>query len=37
MFYLLDQQLKALESGFLEEGGFIERLYHNRRKSRGVR
>lgn len=33
--YLLDQQLKALEAGFLEEGGFTERLYHSRRKSRG--
>lgn len=33
--YLLDQQLKALESDFLEEGGFTERLYHNRRKNRG--
>ncbi len=33
--YLLDQQLKALEAGFLEEGGFTERLYHSRRKNRG--
>ncbi len=33
--YLLDQQLKALEADFLEEGGFTERLYHSRRKSRG--
>ena len=33
--YLLDQQLKALEADFLEEGGFAERLYHSRRKSRG--
>ena len=33
--YLLDQQLKALEAEFLEEGGFTERLYHSRRKSRG--
>ena len=33
--YLLDQQLKALETGFLEGGGFTERLYHSRRKSSG--
>lgn len=32
--YLLDQQLKALESDFLDQGGFTERLYHARRKSR---
>ncbi len=32
--YLLDQQLKALETGFLEEGGFTERLYHSRKKNR---
>ena len=28
--YLLDQQLKALEKQFLEEGGFTERLYQKR-------
>lgn len=28
--YLLDQQLKALEKSFLEEGGFTERLYQKR-------
>ncbi len=33
--YRLDQQLKALEIGFLEEGGFTERLYHSRRNKRG--
>jgi four helix bundle suffix protein len=33
--YLLDQQLKALEAGFLEEGGFTERLHHSRRKKQG--
>jgi len=33
--YLLDQQLKALETEFLENGGFTERLYHSRRKNRG--
>jgi len=33
--YLLDQQLKTLESDFLEEGGFTERLYHSRRNARG--
>lgn len=31
--YLLDQQLRALEKDFLEEGGFTERLY-NKRKER---
>lgn len=31
--YLLDQQLRALEKQFLEEGGFTERLY-NKRKER---
>jgi four helix bundle suffix protein len=30
--YLLDQQLKHLESAFLNEGGFTERLYHFRKK-----
>ncbi len=38
--YLLDKQLEALESAFLEEGGFTERLYRVRserrnRKERG--
>ena len=33
--YLLDQQLKALETDFLEEGGFTERLYNSRRRKRG--
>ena len=28
--YLLDQQLRALEKQFLEEGGFTERLYQKR-------
>lgn len=28
--YLLDQQLRALETGFLEQGGFTERLYRTR-------
>jgi four helix bundle suffix protein len=32
--YLLDQQLRALEKDFLKEGGFTERLYHARLKSR---
>jgi restriction system protein len=33
--YLLDQQLRALEKGFLEEGGFTERLYRARSQVRG--
>ena len=33
--YLLDQQLRQLEDRFLKEGGFTERLYNNRRISRG--
>jgi restriction system protein len=33
--YLLDQQLKVLETDFLEEGGFTERLYNSRRRKRG--
>jgi four helix bundle suffix protein len=33
--FLLDQQLKALETEFLEEGGFTERLYNSRRRKRG--
>jgi len=30
--YLLDQQLRSLEKAFLEEGGFTERLYRERKK-----
>jgi four helix bundle suffix protein len=32
--YLLDQQLRALEKEFLEEGGFTERLYRTRSQFR---
>jgi restriction system protein len=32
--YLLDQQLRALEKGFTEEGGFTERLYRVRSQAR---
>jgi len=32
--YLLDQQLRALEKEFLEEGGFTERLYRARSQRR---
>lgn len=32
--YLLDQQLRALEKAFLQEGGFTERLYQARMESR---
>lgn len=32
--YLLDQQLRALEKSFLEEGGFTERLYRVRSQVR---
>jgi four helix bundle suffix protein len=32
--YLLDQQLRALEKGFLKEGGFTEKLYHARSQMR---
>ena len=32
--YLLDQQLRALEKQFLEQGGFTERLYNQRFKAR---
>jgi four helix bundle suffix protein len=32
--YLLDQQLRALEKGFLKEGGFTERLYRARSEMR---
>ena len=34
--YLLDRQLRALEKGFLEEGGFTERLYRVRSQTRGT-
>jgi restriction system protein len=30
--YLLDQQLRQLETAFLEQGGFTERLYRERKK-----
>lgn len=33
--YLLDQQLRSLEQQFLQEGGFTERLYQQRKQSRG--
>jgi restriction system protein len=33
--YLLDQQLKALEKAFVNEGGFTERLYRARSQARG--
>jgi four helix bundle suffix protein len=32
--YLLDQQLRALEKDFLNEGGFTERLYRTRLQAR---
>lgn len=32
--YLLDQQLRALDKAFLENGGFTERLYKMRQKQR---
>jgi four helix bundle suffix protein len=32
--YLMDQQLRALEEGFLKEGGFTERLYVARQEAR---
>jgi len=35
--FLLDQQLRGLEKEFLEEGGFTERLYYARTKSRSRR
>jgi four helix bundle suffix protein len=35
--YLLDQQLRALEKGFLKEGGFTEKLYHARSQMRDRR
>ena len=30
--YLLDQQLRQLETAFLNDGGFTERLYHARKR-----
>jgi four helix bundle suffix protein len=33
--YLLDQQLRALEQQFVQEGGFTERLYQARKDTRG--
>jgi len=35
--YLLDQQLRALEKEFLQEGGFTERLYRVRSQARKMR
>jgi len=35
--YLLDQQLRALEQQFLQEGGFTERLYRLRSQARTER
>lgn len=35
--YLLDQQLRALEKEFLEEGGFTERMYRSRSQARSWR
>jgi restriction system protein len=35
--YLLDQQLRQLEKQFLEEGGFTEKLYRVRQKTRNAR
>lgn len=32
--YLLDRQLRALETAFLEQGGFTERLYKTRKQAR---
>lgn len=32
--YLLDRQLRTLEKGFLEQGGFTERLYRARSEAR---
>jgi restriction system protein len=34
--YLLDQLLRQLEQQFLEKGGFTEKLYHTRKKTRGI-
>ena len=33
--YLLDRQLQRLETQFLEEGGFTERLHRMRTQARG--
>jgi four helix bundle suffix protein len=33
--FLLKRQLERLEKNFLTEGGFTERLYRTRKKSRG--
>lgn len=33
--FLLDRQIASLEKAFLEEGGFTERLYRERRATRG--
>jgi len=33
--YLLSRQLRRLESDFVENGGFTERLYHYRKEQRG--
>ncbi|MEW6669260.1 MAG: four helix bundle suffix domain-containing protein [Thermodesulfobacteriota bacterium] len=35
--FLLDQQLRGLEKGFVEEGGFTERLYRARTQARDRR
>jgi len=35
--YLLDQQLRALEKEFVEEGGFTERLYRVRTQARKIK
>jgi restriction system protein len=35
--YLLDQQLRALEKTFVEEGGFTEKLYRVRSQARNWR
>jgi len=35
--FLLGRQLQRLEQGFLNEGGFTERLYHMRQDHRGKR
>lgn len=35
--YLLGRQLQRLEQQFLEEGGFTERLYKNRRQARNTK
>jgi four helix bundle suffix protein len=33
--YLLWRQIQRLEKDFLKEGGFTERMYHDRKKARG--